>query len=350
MADTGAHQPGPADENPRWTGIAQLIELAGKGKLEPLPAERLLPLCPDESWCGAVDGDMAGQLRGLNGRLAAMAADRDRTFAAAHNFVESDPEFTRSLLQGFVRNWSQRLSGVREEGVDDNVVMVSGPGGSFGPSFMPQPNSQSSTGGIPLTRARRGAQPGGVRGTVRGNREAGAAWTKTCWSPPSRLVIPRRRSTGRKTSSRRSDRSTNCGPPSLGVWRRPFASSWPSKWRQPEVQEQMNTRRTDKEQVAEVQRINWPCTRRLLRRKIRARDSLPAWCWLRPISIRRNSSMARRPNWRPTRTCRPGVCHVSPGGRIVRRLRAGPGAGRPLGRGLPALVPIVARRRATWPT
>ena len=261
MAELRARQPGPADEDPRWTGIAQLIELAGKGEMEPLPAERLLPLCPDESWCGAVDGDMAGQIRRLNGRLAALAADRDRTFAAVRNFVESDPEFTRSLLQGFVRNWSQRLSGVREEAVEQRwlsgprVSWISGPRASFGPSFMPQPYDQSSTGGIPLTRARQVRNLEEYADLLREMRQLGAppldenvlvAAFAACHSPAEVY--------------REEDIQQAFGP--LDKLRPAVARSLAStirqqlaqQWRQPDVQEQMNTRRTDKEQVAEVRR------------------------------------------------------------------------------------------------
>jgi hypothetical protein len=84
-----------AGTDARSQSLMQMVAMNQARKIRPLPAKSLFPLCPDERWCDAVDGDLAAEARRVAGRLAAAVGDREQTFAAIGRFADSEPELAK---------------------------------------------------------------------------------------------------------------------------------------------------------------------------------------------------------------------------------------------------------------
>ncbi len=240
-----------------------LIALTRNDKIRPVPAKLLCPLCPGERWCQAVDADMARQLRCFNGQLAALAGDREQTFAIARYFADTDPNFAKRLLEQYVLKWVEQLG--EEPDVEEiesvprgySISRSSSPYASPSRSLfgLPQMLSRARGTAISLTRAMQvrnldkyAELLGAIEllGTPALDEETLVTAFGACHSPAE---VYRAEDVQRAFGDLDGLRPETAFHLASAVRTR-----LAGQWRRQELQEQMNTRRTDKEQVAEVKR------------------------------------------------------------------------------------------------
>jgi len=238
--------------------VAQTIVSYVRRKIRPLPAEKLFPLCPDEDWRRAVPEDMARHADRLNGKLAAMVGDRERTFAAISRLGDSGLDFAKQLAEQYVGAWIRKRDGSDDYNEEEYGYRF-GRGGYYSSSLGPHGYSPysgySRSEGIPLTRAKQVRDLAAFAGLLREIEAMGVPPLE-----PDLLVGGFDACHSPAEVYRQEDVQRVFGDPADLT---PKTSLWlvsamrtrlAGQWRKLEMQEQMNTRRTDKQQVAEVMR------------------------------------------------------------------------------------------------
>jgi hypothetical protein len=236
-------------------------------EVKPLPVKDLLPLCPGEPWCQAVDADTAWQMRRLAGMVAAQAGDKPQAHAAIRQFVDRDPAVARGIAEEYLRAWATRASGrgdepaseeERQQLLNQQAMLWQGRMGGFPGVYsgMPYPGGASQPrGGIPLARAKQ----------VRNLAALGEllAEFKTMKTPPlnqRELVAAIEACHSPAEIYREEDLRAVVGdlaslaPETTLHLAAMMRLKLGEQWRKPEIQEQMGTQRTDKDLAVEVVR------------------------------------------------------------------------------------------------
>ena len=264
-------------EPERWTPAIQLLALgwineaqktvggkdrkmlrADDHKISPLTAGDLLPLAPNDMLLEVLDRDTARHLRRLTGITAVRAGDKKRSFAVIREIAAYDREAAKELAEGYVRTWARQ----RDSQADAEQQYMRRFGGhGLSTQQMQQLRwsihsiGHGSDSGIPLTRARQ------VRNLTRfanlleeivqlnlpplDDEVLVSAFTD-CHSPAEvyraedieRVFGPLSSLAVKTAISLANSMRTNLA----GIWR------------QPDIQQQSQTRRTDKDLIAEINR------------------------------------------------------------------------------------------------
>ncbi len=235
--------------------LAMMLAAHQGSEIRPLPPMLLFPLCPSESWCRAVDADMAQEVRRLSGKMAAIAGDREQTFAAIRHFATSEPKLAQRLAQRYVVAWLARLGG--QDGDERQYLLAGHFGHGISSPYRSMPSGYGGRGesGIPLTRARQVRNLAAFADLLRAiealhvpplDAALLVSGLDACHSPAE---VYRDEDLQRVFGN-----PDDLRPEITGRLVSAIRTKLARQWRMPEVQQQMNTRRTDQEHVAEVKR------------------------------------------------------------------------------------------------
>ncbi|MEN6451693.1 MAG: hypothetical protein ABFC96_14470 [Thermoguttaceae bacterium] len=231
-----------------------------------LPSAALLKSAPSEAWCQVLPPDMAAQVRHLTGKLAAEAGDRARTFAAVQSVAGRDPAAAKELVERYLAAWSSRLNSSVDSSGGTRIInrYIGGRFVSYTVSSPIYYGYNRSGGSVPLIRAR---QVRNLAELAKLLKEVAALDSP----PPDNTAIISALDACHSPAEvyREEDLKQVFGD--VGMLRPEMTLQLVSamrtrlggQWRKPEVQEQADTKRTDKEQVAEVLR-GYELAKRLL--------------------------------------------------------------------------------------
>lgn len=244
-----------------------LSSIRSGNEIPRLPGKVLLAFAPGDAWRKVLAPDVAWQVSRLIGKLAAEVGDRPRTFAAIRSVAGRDPAAAKELVELFLATWAGRLT--------DNPNASGDPfrarryGGYSSPfsrgsySLPPGYGNPSGygnyawrqNGSVPLIRARQ------VRNLAELAELLSAIGALTVPPPDDRVVIAALDACHSPAEVyREQDLKQVFGdldrlqPDTTLQLVSAIRMKLAGQWRQPELQEQLGTQRTDKEQVAEVLR------------------------------------------------------------------------------------------------
>jgi len=227
---------------------------SGGNEIRPLRPEQLLSSGPDEAWCKALDADLGDEVRRRTGQLAARAADQAKTFAVIRLIVGDDPKFAKELAEQFLTAWSSKL-GHRDSSDEERYGSPFGYPRGYYPGMSYGSSGYRESGGVPLARAmqaRNLARLGVLLAEIKamkvpplGEGPLVRAFD-ACHSPAE---VYREEDLKQVFGDLESLGAETCVQIAAAM-RQKLAG----QWRQPELQAQMATQRTDKDLVAEVTR------------------------------------------------------------------------------------------------
>jgi hypothetical protein len=211
--------------------------------LPALAAEDLLGAGPDEAWLAALSADLGRAVRRALAELAVRVVDRPRFLAVLPKIQEDDPALARKLASDFLGQWLGRFREEPRREVDDWHGLIT------------SHRSRSERRGIPLIRARQvrlldelvqllgeiqAAQVTDV------NPQAKVRAFEACHSPAEVYH--------EEDLRRVFGEPTRLPTAALVAVMINMRKKLAEQWRQPELQEQSGTQRTDPELVAEIVR------------------------------------------------------------------------------------------------
>jgi hypothetical protein len=245
----------------RWPATRMRGE-RGNNEPQPLDAKTLLLVCPDENWRQAVDPDMARHIRRLGAIVAIEAGDQPQAFAGIRSCSQDDPKLARELAERYFGNWLGTLlsrtpdnsSGGYRGGYYSGATSYSRNGyGSV--SYNGFQYNGGNSGGVPLIRAKQVRNLAALADELRALAELDvlplhedllAAAFDACHSPAE---IYREEDLQKVLGDLDS---TSAGL--LLQLALTMRTKLVGQWARPDVQDQSNTQRTDKDLVAEILR------------------------------------------------------------------------------------------------
>jgi len=228
-------------------------------KVSPIEAGDLLPLAPNDKLLEVLDRDTARHLRRLTGIIAARAGDKKRSFAVIREVAVYDRDAAKKLAEDYVRTWARQHNSQAD---DEQQYMQRFGGRGFSSQQTQLQNwrlyqsmQSDNSDGIPLTRARQVRNLSRFADLLKEIAQLNlpalddevlvSAFTD-CHSPAEVY--------------RAEDIERVFGPlPSMAVktamsLAHSMRTNLAGIWRRPDVQQQSQTRRTDKDLIAEINR------------------------------------------------------------------------------------------------
>jgi hypothetical protein len=216
-----------------------MYDEGGRGEeFQAIPADQLAKLLPDAEWLAAIDPGLSAKLEAMVAETVVGSGDLDAALAMIRPVAAADPERAAKLGESLLAAWP--------------TFMGSTPGATQPNRYMYYGYGQPQ--GIPLTRARQVRALDALSRAISGLRSMGLT------PKPESMVAAFDASHSNAEVYRAQDIAMVFGPmESMATEaRRALASSMRSRlagvWRNPQVQDQAKTKRTNAELNAEVVR------------------------------------------------------------------------------------------------
>ncbi len=238
----------PTIQSPQWhayQAFQKLILDRKKKKIIAIEAKKLLPCSPDEDWFAALQPDLSRKVRRMHGLLLAELQEGDEVFSHIQQELNRDPELAKELAQRMIVSFTRSLGKRPNYGQNNNRIYYSGSS-----TFYP-----SRTQAIPLTRSKQVRQLHKLAELLTRLSEIGAPVTD-----PGTIVTAFSSCHSPAEIYREEDILAVFGPlaeipidTTLGLIAA-MRLKLSGQWRKMDTQKNADTKRTDKELIAEVRR------------------------------------------------------------------------------------------------
>ena len=232
-----------------WQGYQQFEAQPQNGRRPTADsAANLLAAAPDNAWRAAIDPDVSRHIGQLCGQLAARAVDEPRVLAAIDAALPLDPEFAKSLAETYLTAWTETLGQQGQNQPQMYQYMVNG-------RMRRYYNNNNGGEGISLTRAhqiRNLARFAEILATLKAHAvpplDANLLVNtfNTCHSPAEVFRGADVQQVFGPAAERSKDVTVQLVESMRGRLR--------GMWRDPNMQNQAGTKRTDKQIAAEAAR------------------------------------------------------------------------------------------------